>query len=65
MSNLKHILLIAGAVVIIGPVWYTVTHLNDRAVFTVLLPGVVVGVALVVVATVLRHKKRGGSLDVL
>jgi membrane protease YdiL (CAAX protease family) len=46
-SQSRSLLLLAAGAVMVGSILYTVTHLEDRAVFTVLLPGVAVGLLLV------------------
>jgi membrane protease YdiL (CAAX protease family) len=44
---IRGIVLVLGGAVIIGSLLFTVMHFTDRVVFTVLVPGVIVGLMLV------------------
>ena len=58
MKNVIHdLLLILGALLIIACGWYTVDHLHDRVVFTVLIPGFVGGLILIGIATQIGRRK--------
>ena len=46
-----NILMLLGAIIITAAAVVTARHLVDRVVFTVLVPGVVAGLVLIVVAT--------------
>jgi hypothetical protein len=46
----KNVLLVVGAAVIVVSALYTFDNLTDRVVFTVLVPGVVVGLIVIAVA---------------
>ena len=50
--------LVLGGVIIIASLVFAVTHLTDHVVFTVLLPGVIVG--LVLIGVYVGISKRGG-----
>jgi hypothetical protein len=43
-------LLVAGAALIVAAAIYTLVHMQDRTVFTVLVPGVAVGLILIVLS---------------
>lgn len=45
-----------GGAIIAGTAVYTATHLDDRTVYTILIPGVVVGLVLVGLSTALRGR---------
>jgi len=52
------VLLVMGAALIIGVSIFTLTRLTDRTVFTVLVPGAVVGLVLVVVGFLWDSRER-------
>jgi hypothetical protein len=54
-ANLWAWLLALGGAIIVGSAVYTATHLDDRTVYTILIPGVVVGLVLVGLSTALRR----------
>jgi hypothetical protein len=63
-SGLQIVFLILGAALIIGATVFTSTRLNDRTVFTVLVPSVVVGLGLIALGVLgrgNRHSGTGGS----
>ena len=59
MRIVGHILLVLGAGTIIGSALYMLTHFTDRTAYTVLLPGAVVGLLLIVISTRLGQRKSG------
>ena len=50
MTVLKNVMLVVGGGLIIASALFTLGHLSDRVVFTVLVPGVVFGLILIAVA---------------
>ena len=46
-TAVKLLLLVAGATLVVAAGLYTVSHMTDRTVFTVLVPGFVVGLMLI------------------
>ncbi len=44
---LKNVLLILGGAIIIASALFTLSHMTDRTVFTVLIPGFVFGLVLI------------------
>lgn len=50
MNFLKNLMLVVGGALIIVFGLFTLGHLTDRVVFTVLLPGVVFGLILIGIA---------------
>jgi hypothetical protein len=46
----KNVLLVLGGALIVATGVYTLQHLTDRVVFTVLIPGIVVGLILIGIA---------------
>jgi hypothetical protein len=48
-SIIQIVLLVLGAALIIGATGFTLTRLDDRTVFTVLVPGAIVGLVLIVI----------------
>ena len=50
MNVVKGALLLVGGALIIASSIFTLGHLNDRVVFTVLVPGVVLGLISIVIA---------------
>jgi uncharacterized membrane protein YsdA (DUF1294 family) len=51
--------LVLGGAIIIGSAVYTSTHLNDKTVYTLLVPGVVLGLVFVALSVVLRRRGDG------
>jgi hypothetical protein len=60
---MKNLLLALGAAVIVAAAARTLTHLTDHVVATVLVPGVVVGIALIVIGMRLGggHPSKSGD----
>jgi len=54
-ANLWTWLLALGGAIIVGSAAYTATHLDDKTVYAVLIPGVAVGLVLVGLSTALRR----------
>jgi hypothetical protein len=46
----RNLLLVAGGIAIIASALFTLSHLTDRVVYTVLVPGVVFGLMLIGIA---------------
>jgi uncharacterized membrane protein YsdA (DUF1294 family) len=51
--------LVLGGAIIIGSAAYTSTHLNDKTVYTILVPGAVLGLVFVVLSVVFRRRGDG------
>jgi membrane protease YdiL (CAAX protease family) len=51
--------LVLGGAVIIASGIFTLTHLTDHVIFTVLLPGVVVGLMLIGVYVAIGNRGKG------
>ena len=47
MGLLRNVLLVVGGCVIIAAALFTLTHLTDIVVYTVLIPGIVAGLILI------------------
>lgn len=62
-SGLQIVFLVLGAALIIGATVFTSTRLNDRNVFTVLVPSVVVGLGLIVLGVLRRGNRPSGAGD--
>ena len=54
--GLANWLLIIGGAIIVGSAVYTLVHLDDKTVVTILIPGVVLGLILVGVSIVTRRR---------
>jgi len=55
-SNRWMVLMGAGGAVVVASALFTSVHLSDRTIYTVLVPGVVVGLALVVASIIVRRR---------
>lgn len=56
----KNILLVLGAVVVVSSALFTLMHLTDRTVFAVLVPGFLLGMAMIVGAIHIGRGPRHG-----
>ena len=61
LSGLQIVFLVTGAALIIGVTVFTLTRLNDRTVFTVLVPGAVAGLVLIVLGVRGRGGQQSGA----
>jgi hypothetical protein len=58
-SGRQIVFLVLGAALIIGVTGFTLTRLNDRTVFTVLVPGAVAGLVLIVLGVLAGSGQNG------
>jgi hypothetical protein len=63
LGILKSLLLLLGGVLIVGSSLFTVGHLTDRVVATVLVPGFVLGLILIVLAMRIGRERTNGLED--